>query len=292
MKPVNFPVLAKITGLGKITLAGIAGFGVLMFIACGNNSPAVKRPVFTDTIIVNKDTSLTVKKEPGDSLYKVYLTFDDGPAEGSYEINRIAASDSAAINVFLIGENVYKTDSMKQLFQLYQSNPFIETSNHSYSHAHKHYRLYYKDPFRVVRDFELNTDTLHLKNKIARLPGRNTWRIKGRQRSDLPDDKIAADSLAAKGYTVFGWDIEWRHYPDSSHSILTANTMMRIVENMILEKRSFIPGHVVILCHDPMFTHAYNQLQLELFIKKIQQKRGYRLEHLDKYPDNFNHLSQ
>ncbi|MDP4261313.1 MAG: polysaccharide deacetylase family protein [Bacteroidota bacterium] len=252
--------------------------------ACNGNIPGKNKETLADTFSVKKDTIAPVNGTITDSLYKIYLTFDDGPAEGSENINRIAATDSARINVFIIGEKVFGEDSVKHFFQSYQSNPFIETGNHSFTHASKHYRLYYRNPDGVVRDIELNADTLHLKNKIVRLPGRNTWRINGRKRSDLPDDKKAADSLAAKGYSVFGWDVEWPYFPDSSHRVQSANTMMRIVENLIDGKRTFTPGNVVILCHDPMFIDANNVLQLDLFIRKIKQKKGYKLEHLSNYP--------
>lgn len=214
----------------------------------------------------------------------LYLTFDDGPAEGSENINKIVISDSVYINVFVIGRNVFMDSTRKRYFESYRNNPLIETGNHSFTHANNHYLLYYKDPGQVIKDFELNTDTLKLDNEIARLPGRNTWRIKGRSRSDLPDANAAADSLAGKGYSIFGWDIEWRYYSDSSNYVQPADSLVKLIEQAAMERRTFIKGNIVILCHDHVFSDPVNVAQLRLFIKKIRESKVYRFEHLSKYP--------
>lgn len=239
---------------------------------------AQQTPVDT---LPRRNTALT---SPTDSFYHIYLTFDDGPSIGSKNISERAALDSTPINVFIIGENVFLSDSLQNLFQLYQSNSFVETGNHSFTHAKKHYRVYYQDPQQVVRDMVLNADTLHLQNKIARLPGRNIWRVNGRNRSDLPDGNSAADSLAAKGYLVFGWDMEWKYESDTSRMIQPAIILIERIEYIIQGKKLFKPRHIVILCHDPMFDNENNKLQLQLFIKAIKERKSYRFEHLSNYP--------
>ncbi len=223
------------------------------------------------------------KDSPGNFVH-VYLTFDDGPTAGSEIINCIAASDSAMINVFVIGQNVFATTKQNELLRLYRANPFIEIGNHSYSHAARHYRIYYRHPFQVANDFDRNADMLQLTNKIARLPGRNTWRIRGRRRTDLSDANAAADSLAARGYSVFGWDVEWRLDPDSSGRVQTAGTLIKLIEKLVRRKKTFTPGNVVILCHDPMFREDCNESELAAFIKEIKTKNGYHFEHLSRYP--------
>jgi hypothetical protein len=222
--------------------------------------------------------------EPPVTSTSIYLTIDDGPSAASQYINNIAVTDSALINIFVIGARVYKNDSLHTLFNLYQTNPFIETGNHSFLHANGHYHNYYSHPQEVISDFILNADTLSLKNKIARLPGRNTWRLNGRKRTDLPDDSTAADILVAQGYRVFGWDIEWHCHTDSNHHILPAAVFMNHLQNIIRTKRSFTPGHIVILCHESMFTDSSNRLQLDTLIRTIKQKNNCLLRHLSTYP--------
>lgn len=226
----------------------------------------------TDTII-HKD---------GDRIV-LYLSFDDGPTAGSWNLNNISMSDSIHIDVFLIGKFVYKTDSNRRLFQLYQQNEFVEIGNHSYTHANNRYHDYYQRPDEVERDFLMNYDTLALRNRIARLPGRNCWQINGRSRSDLDDGRVAANTLAALGYRVFGWDIEWR-YGAAGRLVETSAEMFDKVRNLVSKKKSFTSGHIVILCHDPMLADPYNELELRSFIQKIKSSGNYRFEFLSNYP--------
>ncbi|HMC87282.1 MAG TPA: hypothetical protein VKI61_17275 [Chitinophagaceae bacterium] len=164
------------------------------------------------------------------------------------------------LNVFIVGDSVYYNDSRYVFFQLYQANPFLEIGNHSFSHAYKHYHFYDEHPAGVVKDFDLNDDTLCLQTKTARLPGRNTWRINGRKKTDLPDDSTAADMLSEKNFHIFGRDLEWRCNDDSCHSIQNANILMQKIEGMVQKNNSFIPGNIIILCHEAMFLTADNRI--------------------------------
>jgi peptidoglycan/xylan/chitin deacetylase (PgdA/CDA1 family) len=268
----------------KIVFA-IAIITVLLFLACNNPSHEEKKPIVADsTHSPKKDTQVIIKEKLPDSAYKIYITIDDGPDMGSPNINQVALADSAKINLFIVGWQVYKKDTLRRFFEAFQSNPFIEIGSHSYTHAQLHYRRYYKKPGGVIRDFELNADTLHLQNKLIRFPGRNTWRIHGKKKSDLPDDTVEADSLAAEGYSIFGWDIEWKHFPENSRTLQTAENIMRQIEEKIREGKSFTSRHIVILAHDTSFISEHNKQQLDLLIKKIKEKKNYRLEFLSSYP--------
>jgi peptidoglycan/xylan/chitin deacetylase (PgdA/CDA1 family) len=233
---------------------------------------------------LHEDTlPVTTKNVLQGPCYTIYLTFDDGPVKESEELFRIATKDSVPINVFVVGEKVFANDTMKRLFQSYFNNPFVEIGNHSFTHAHKKYQEYYKDIERVIEDFKVNADSLHLTEKIARLPGRNTWRIDNKSRTDLPDANAAADSLAAAGYSIFGWDLEWRYCSDSCLEVQTAESMVKEIENSFRNRKTFTPGNIIILAHDPMFGSSYNKEQLELFIKEIKKKHNFRFGRLDNY---------
>jgi len=213
----------------------------------------------------------------------LYLTFDDGPCAGSIEVNLITISDSIKVNVFIIGSHVFLNDTMKSYYQSYLNNPFIEIGNHSFSHANGKYRKYYENPSLVMKDFLMNEDTLHLKNKIARLPGRNIWRLKKRSRDDFAGGNAAADSLAERKYSVFGWDIEWLYNMELSEED-TSNEMVAMIENMLKQKTSLRQWNIVILCHDQMLENKYDKDALQLFIRKIKDKKNYSFEHLSDYP--------
>jgi peptidoglycan/xylan/chitin deacetylase (PgdA/CDA1 family) len=265
--------------------------GTVFLCQCANDGGKKKKRVAVDSThrphkdsLARHENKKPAPKKIPDSSYKVYITIDDGPDNGSRAINRIAREDSAKMTVLLVGWQVYKKDSLTRLFKEFRSNSFIEVGSHSYSHAGLHYKRYYKKPAGVIQDFQLNADTLQLTNRIIRLPGRNTWRVNGRSRSDLPDDTLEADSLAAAGYTIFGWDIEWRHVPETGRQLQTADNIMRQIEEKFRTNKTFTSRHVVILVHDSSFADPFNQQQLELLVKKLLRKKNYRLEFLSNYP--------
>jgi peptidoglycan/xylan/chitin deacetylase (PgdA/CDA1 family) len=111
----------------------------------------------------------------------IYLTFDDGPLNGSQRINDAVLTEKLPIFVMLVGKHAL---ARPEDVKLYKENKFIGVGNHSYSHANNHYKLYYSTPKSVLNDFVKNKDALKLSNKIGRLPGRNMWRIHGRSKND------------------------------------------------------------------------------------------------------------
>lgn len=212
----------------------------------------------------------------------LYLSFDDGPSAGTPFIDSVARRDSIMINVFIIGSLVYRDDTMHRLYDLYRQNPMVSIGNHSFTHAGYKYRHYYQDAQQVTADFHKNDSLLQLHNKIARLPGRNAWYIKGRYSYDLPDAKAAADSLYDNGYRVFGWDLEWKGDTVTNGSVQSADVMMHRLERHVKDKSAFTPGNIVILCHDSLFANAQAARELGLFIRKAKQH--YRFEQLSNYP--------
>ena len=259
-------------------------FLAIVFVTWNKASTAPRKSPTYPGAIPTQGTQVTetsIRIDP--NFVNLYLSFDDGPTAGSWNLDRIASSDSVKISVFIIGKYVFKNDSNWQLFQLYQQNPFIEIENHSYTHANNRYHSYYENPGEVKRDFLMNYDTLGLRHKIARLPGRNCWHIKGKSRFDLEDGKAAADMLSVYGYRVFGWDIEW-HYDGDGRVKETASEMYDKLQNITVTGKSFTTGNIVILCHDPMLTDPYNESELKLFIKRIKMSGDYRFQFLSSYP--------
>ena len=217
------------------------------------------------------------------SPVKIYLTIDDGPSTASTYINSLAANDSLKINVFLVGDYAHQLEGEKSGTDLYHKNPFIEIGNHSYSHASGHYRLYYRNPSAVLADFIRNNDSLGSQNQVARLPGRNAWRVGTQKRSDLADAERAADSLSAHGFSVFGWDLEWRAKEEDG-TIQNAEYVINRINEMVRQQAEMTAGHIVILCHEVMFTTTYGKEQLARLLQKISRRPDYRLEWLSRYP--------
>ncbi|MDR3711650.1 MAG: polysaccharide deacetylase family protein [Puia sp.] len=215
--------------------------------------------------------------------YTIYLTFDDGPCAGSEKVNELCQKDNLFINVFLIGKNVYRNENSRMLFHQYISNPLIETGNHSFTHAERHYRQYFRDPETVLSDFNRNRDSLLFSNNFARLPGRNFFRLDSLTRNDITNGSEAADTLAANGYHIFGWDIEWRSRPAKGISLHTGSEMIEIVQKMISKKKTFLPDRIVILLHDPELQDSAFRSALEDFIDKARADGNFRFDHLSNY---------
>lgn len=219
---------------------------------------------------------------PTDSI-TLYLTFDDGIVNGSRALLSIADSLQVPLNVFLIGKFVLKTDSTRMVWKAMQDSRWIQAGNHSYSHANSKYHLYYNDPLQVLQDFRMNEDSLGLTNRIARLPGRNAWRAGKLSRNDLEDCIAAADTLAANGYILIGWDLEW-NYSGTDLSMETEYDLIFRIRQAVRYQRTISPKHVVILCHDPALELPANRTRIIAFITKARSAGKFRFAFLSNYP--------
>lgn len=213
----------------------------------------------------------------------IYLTFDDGPLNGSEDIDDAVRKEQIKINVFVVGLHAMGNPRLKSYCQRYETNPFIEVGNHSYSHAQNGYHTFYASPEALLQDFLRCEKALHLATKLARLPGRNMWRIKERRSDDVKSGSLCADKLAASGFKVFGWDLEWSHDAHTGAPVQTVNDMLYLIERHLAEKRTAAEGHVVLLCHDEMFRKAWEETELKELIEKLRAK-GYVFAHLSEYP--------
>jgi peptidoglycan/xylan/chitin deacetylase (PgdA/CDA1 family) len=222
-------------------------------------------------------------KDSTSSPVSIYLTFDDGPMPASQYLAEAIQRDSIPVTVFLVGRQVSKNITNHNIFSWYRGSSFVEIANHSFTHAKGRYRQYYQQPRGVVEDILLNEDTLNISNKTVRLPGRNVWRIDGRRRNDLADAAVAADTLAAKGYDIFGWDLEWC-FDTSGKTNYTAAHMLDQVRFIARYGSSFTRDHIVILCHDPMLLHEQTRQEFALFIKQVKTDPRFIFRLISAYP--------
>jgi peptidoglycan-N-acetylglucosamine deacetylase len=215
--------------------------------------------------------------------YTIYLTFDDGPCAGSDKVNALCTTDTIPINVFLIGQKVYASRNSQGYLHNYESNPLIEVGNHSYTHANLHYKKYFQNPTGVVSDFDRNKDSLHFENSFVRLPGRNYFRWDSLKRNDNNNGKEAADLLASKGYTIWGWDLEWIRKPIHGLQLHTGEEMLNIVDKMIEDKKTFQPDRIIILLHDPELKDSLFLASLQDFIQRAKADGRFQFAHLSEY---------
>lgn len=217
-------------------------------------------------------------------FYHVYFSFDDGPLSGSEGINDVIMAEKIKIDVFVIGSYVEIFPQMRKYFQLYENNPYIEVGNYSYSRARNEYDNFYKVPESAYQDFIQCENVLKLKKRLSRLPGRNMWRIGSKIINDETSGVSVADLLAQKGYSVFGWDIEWEHDARTGKPVQTADKMFDQIENMLRNNKTVTKNHIVILCHDEMFSKKWEETELKELIEHLRWLRTYEFNHLSEYP--------
>lgn len=220
------------------------------------------------------------KRVTEEKPYRIFLSWDDGPSEGSQLVNALATKDSLFINVFLIGRNACLTRKSRAMVSEYEANPLVEIGNHSFTHANKKYGAYFRDPEAVLADFNRTRDSLHLTNGLTRLPGRNFFRVGSCTRNDRNNGKESADALAANGYSVFGWDLEWRRKAGHGIGTHTGEGMLQIVNEMLEKKRTTVPGCIVLLLHDQDCRDGRFLDEVEEFIRLAKADGRYRFGHL------------
>ncbi|KPE51144.1 polysaccharide deacetylase family protein [Chryseobacterium indologenes] len=213
----------------------------------------------------------------------IYLTFDDGPNQGTENLIRILNKRNVCATAFLVGKHAYGSKKQKDDMELLKSNPLIELANHSFTHAHNKYTDFYKNADAVVHDFNIAKDSLKLYDKIARTPGRNIWRLNNINVTDIKSSAEAANGLKKAGYKVIGWDLEWRPSPQmtlkGSHE-----AMLKKVDSIFLNDLEKTSRHLVFLTHDQYLRDADSINELDLFIEKLQKSNKFVFRKISQYP--------
>lgn len=213
----------------------------------------------------------------------IYLTFDDGPNQGTENLLKILDKRNVCATAFLVGKHAYGSTKQKNDFKLLKDNPLIELANHSFTHAHNKYTDFYKNADAVVRDFDIAKDSLKLRDKIARTPGRNIWRLNNINVTDIKSSTAAADGLKRAGYKVIGWDLEWR----PSHKMTLKGSheaMLKKVDSIFLNDLEKTSRHLVFLTHDQYLRDTDSINELDLFIEKLQKSNKFVFRKISQYP--------
>lgn len=249
----------------------------------GRRATADSRRATADSHHATADSHRSAADGHATRPFHIYLTFDDGPSSGSQLVNDLSQKDSLPINVFLIGRNVCATRKSRLLFQDYRVNPLVEIGNHSYTHAERHYKSWFRQPQQVLADFDRSRDSIGQTNRLTRLPGRNFFRLGSLSRDETSNGREAADTLAARGYTVFGWDLEWRSHAGNGIQTHTGKEMMELVGTMLEKQKTFLPGRVILLLHDPELKNEAFKNELAAFIRLAKEDGRFSFEHLSGY---------
>lgn len=213
----------------------------------------------------------------------IYLTFDDGPLYGSENINRIIENEKIKVNVFVVGKHAETNEKLKEYYRLYSENPFVEIGNHSYTHALGKYREFYSNTPGAIRDFEKCQKNLGIPTMLARLPGRNQWRLNSVSKNDIGSGTSTSDSLQKIGFKIYGWDIEWNKNSSTGGPKQSVEYMVELIDKRLRDSSTVKPGHIILLAHDEMFKNT-GAMELQKLIGKLKATNKYAFEHLSNYP--------
>ncbi|WP_246673852.1 polysaccharide deacetylase family protein [Mesorhizobium sp. B2-3-13] len=120
----------------------------------------------------------------------IYLTFDDGPLNGTSNILDVLEAAQVPATLFMVGMHAEASASNKALVRRAKAMPLVTIGNHSYSHAYNHYRHFYGDTEGVVADMLMANAVLGLKPAVhARLPGRDVFRLPSIRRTTIRLDR-------------------------------------------------------------------------------------------------------
>lgn len=213
----------------------------------------------------------------------IYLTFDDGPNNGTKNLLKIVHQRKIPVTAFIVAKHVYGSSFQKDEFEILKNDSLIEVANHSFSHAENKYSRFYENPEKVVADFNRAKDSLQLENNYARTPGRNIWRTVNIHSTDIKKSSKAADELQKSGYKLIGWDLEWK--PDNTMKLKgNHKEMLRKVDSIFFNDLEKTSRHLVFLTHDQYLNDESSVNELSLFIEGLQKSNRFEFRKISEYP--------
>lgn len=188
----------------------------------------------------------------------IYLTFDDGPLNGTSNILDVLEAEQVPATMFTVGMHAQASAANRALVQRARQLPLVTLGNHSYSHANNRYQHYYADIEGVVADMVRANAVLGLKPVVhARLPGRDVFRLPSMSKNDTSlglaqegREEPDYEFVAASGFYLYGWDHEWVH-KDSGEPVSE-------IDHLFGYGRFVKPGKLILLMHDEMFQDGFD----------------------------------
>lgn len=256
----------------------------LTFFSCTQKEKQTEKPPPADTLVSKPPAPKDTIVKKAIARKKIYLTFDDGPNKGTQNVLAAVKEENIPVSFFIVGKHVFDSPLQTATWEMLKADTAIELCNHSYTHALGRYTKFYEDPQGVVNDFEKSQEKLQFTNNVARMPGRNAWRIDSIRVTDIKESRAAIDSVYKAGYDVMGWDIEWSFdhktmEPDTATSIL-----LRRIRNMLDAGTTQTPGHLVLLTHDQAFQKEADIEKLHGFLRELKSNEDYEFVLASKYP--------
>ncbi len=215
----------------------------------------------------------------------LYLTFDDGPVEGTENLLRVLKEEGVKATLFCVGRHAKKRP---YLYRRAASMPNLLIANHTYSHANGRYSRFYSNLWQVMSDVE-HAQLIFGGPKYLRLAGRNVWRLPEVRRNDgaLSAQRRSIEipkyeQLAKEGFYIYGWDVEWHFDHASGRPVEGARRLADRISSIARHQRMARKNKVVLLAHDFMFKDRASAEKLRSFIR-IMRQRGWKFQKIDHY---------
>jgi peptidoglycan-N-acetylglucosamine deacetylase len=275
---------------------------LLSFAACDTTTKDPKPKVAAEDtttkkvkVVNDKGETLEVNVAKPVNLYRpkvdstkpfLYLTWDDGPNEGTPNLNRLLKQYHIPMSLFLVGRNA-TSDRYMAMYQEQAKMDNVTFHNHSWSHANGRYQAFYSNHSNLVEDFTKGKNIFQYNNKIGRGPGRNAWRVGSINYTDIKASTAGVNALEAAGFNLIGWDIEW-HFKMAGgvvNPVQTADQMLAEIAAQFASGNTKVKNHMILLAHDQMFTTPANVEQLSIFFDRLIKENKYNLSYIGDYPE-------
>jgi peptidoglycan/xylan/chitin deacetylase (PgdA/CDA1 family) len=213
----------------------------------------------------------------------VYLSFDDGPLNGTANCIDVCLNQKVPATFFEVGRHQARTNVSRALYnKISQNEAQFVIANHSYSHANSKYNYFYHHPTMAMYDFLQAQKSLAIKNNIARLPGNNAWNTTVIKRSSGLV-KPLVHKLDSVGFNLIGWDVEWG-FTKSRRPRQSPQKLVEMVDSAFSQNNTATKDHLVILMHDHMFSAPEDSAKLVAMISLLKANPKYQLRKLTQYP--------
>lgn len=236
-------------------------------------------PILHSNTIAPKQKPIVIEKE----VKYVYLSFDDGPLEGTSNCIDICLSQKVPASFFEVGRHQAFSNKSKALYnRIVQNEAQFVIGNHSYSHANSQYQYFYHHPNMAFNDFEQSQKSLAIKNNIIRLPGNNAWNTSSiKKASSLVQPLV--QKLDSAGFNIVGWDVEWG-FNKSRRPRQSPQFLVDMVDSTFARNHTATKNHLVILMHDYMFSKPADSAKLVAMIGLLKSNPKYQLRKITQYP--------
>lgn len=224
-----------------------------------------------------------INKAPDNEIRYVYLSFDDGPLEGTSNCIDICLNQKVPATFFQVGRHQAMGNKAKALYnRILQNEAQFMIANHSYTHANSKYKYFYRHPGMAFEDFMQAQSSLAIKNNIIRLPGNNAWNTTSvKKASGLV--KPIVHKLDSAGFNIIGWDVEWG-FNKTGKPRQAPQIVVDMVDSAFAHNHTATKNHLVILMHDHMFRASEDSAKLVAMIGLLKSNPKYQLRKIAQYP--------